>query len=120
MVMFGRFCQRYAGKVHPDKKFPLEQEYAPGEEEVVFFCKVLVAEEIGDFYNRRLMGDERIEPIVRELNRVHHVDESRLRRRRHEVIPREAPLARVGPRQPGHVVGTGSISQSRCSQTTRE
>lgn len=77
MAMFGRFCNRYAGKVYPDKKIPLEQDYAPGEEEVVFFCKVLVIEELGDFYNRVMMRDARIEPIVRALNRAHHVDESR-------------------------------------------
>jgi len=77
MAMFGRFCTRYAGKVYPDKKVPLEQDYAPGEEEVVFFCKMLVVEELGDFYNRYMMHDARIEPIVRDLNRAHHVDESR-------------------------------------------
>src|SRR5204863_6558908 len=48
------------------------------------------------------------------------IDEPCLRHRRHEVTAREAPLARVGPRQLGQVDGTGSISQSRCSQTTRE
>ncbi len=77
MAMFGRFCTRYAGKIYPDKKIALEQDYAPGEEEVVFFCKVLVVEELGDFYNRRMLRDTRIEPIVRELNRVHHQDEAR-------------------------------------------
>jgi len=77
MAMFGRFCNRYAGKVYPDKKIPLAQDYAPGEEEVVFYCKVLVVEELGDFYNRFMMRDMRIEPIVREINRVHHQDEAR-------------------------------------------
>ena len=42
-----------------------------------FFCKALVVEELGDYYNMQMMGDQRIEPIVRELNDLHHRDESR-------------------------------------------
>ena len=77
MVMFGEFCNRYIGKVYPEKKISLPREYAKGEEEVAFFCKVMVVEELGDFYNLEIEKDERIDPLVRELNRVHHIDEAR-------------------------------------------
>lgn len=77
MVMFGEFCNRYVGKVYPEKKISLPREYAKGEEEVAFFCKVMVVEELGDYYNVVIEKDERIEPMVRELNRVHHRDEAR-------------------------------------------
>lgn len=77
MVMFGEFCNRYIGKVYPEKKISLPREYAKGEEEVAFFCKVMVVEELGDFYNITIEKDERIEPMARELNRVHHIDEAR-------------------------------------------
>lgn len=77
MVMFGEFCKRYVGKVYPEKKITLPREYAKGEEEVAFFCKVLVVEELGDYYNLLIEKDERVEPIVRELNKVHHIDEAR-------------------------------------------
>jgi P-aminobenzoate N-oxygenase AurF len=77
MVMFGEFCKRYVGKVYPEKKISLPREYAKGEEEVAFFCKVLVVEELGDYYNLLIEKDERVEPIVRELNKVHHIDEAR-------------------------------------------
>jgi hypothetical protein len=77
MIMFGEFCHRYIGKVYPEKKIALPREYAKGEEEVAFFCKVMVVEELGDYYNVALMRDERVEPFVREVNRVHHVDEAR-------------------------------------------
>lgn len=77
MIMFGEFCHRYIGKVYPEKKVALPREYAKGEEEVAFFCKVMVVEELGDYYNVALMRDERVEPFVREINRVHHVDEAR-------------------------------------------
>ncbi len=77
MVMFGEFCHRYIGKVYPEKKISLPREYAKGEEEVAFFCKVMVVEELGDYYNTTIEKDERIEPMVREVNRIHHVDEAR-------------------------------------------
>jgi hypothetical protein len=77
MVMFGEFCHRYIGKVYPEKKISLPREYAKGEEEVAFFCKVMVVEELGDYYNLEIGRDERCDPLVRELNKVHHVDEAR-------------------------------------------
>ncbi len=77
MVMFGEFCKRYVGKVYPEKKISLPREYAKGEEEVAFFCKVMVVEELGDYYNLYIEKDESVEPIVRELNKVHHIDEAR-------------------------------------------
>ncbi len=77
MVMFGMFLNKYVGKVYPEKKIALERKYAKGEEEVMFFCKALVVEEVGDYFNVKMMSDQRIEPIVRELNEIHHRDESR-------------------------------------------
>jgi len=77
MVYFGTFCMKYAGKVYPDWKIALPRDFAPGEEDVLFFAKVLVFEEIVDAYNRRMATDERLHPLVREINRLHHRDESR-------------------------------------------
>jgi hypothetical protein len=77
MVMFGMFLNRYVGKVYPEKKVALEREYAKGEEELAFFCKVMVVEELGDYYNVKMMRDDTIEPIVKQINAVHHRDESR-------------------------------------------
>jgi hypothetical protein len=77
MVMFGEFCNRYIGKVYPEKKISLPKEYAKGEEEVAFYCKVMVVEELGDYYNVSIEKDERIDAMVREVNRVHHIDEAR-------------------------------------------
>ncbi|MBL0730315.1 diiron oxygenase [Piscinibacter sp. HJYY11] len=77
MVMFGEFCNRYVGKVYPEKKIVLPREYAKGEEEVAFYCKVMVVEELGDFYNLAIEKDERCDPLVREINKVHHIDEAR-------------------------------------------
>ncbi|MGH8488452.1 MAG: diiron oxygenase [Gammaproteobacteria bacterium] len=77
MIYFGRFCTYYAGKIYPDKKMLFPREYAPGEEEVLFFIKVMIFEEIVDVYNTSMATDERLVPIAREINRLHHVDESR-------------------------------------------
>ena len=77
MVMFGEFCNRYVGKVYPEKKITLSREYAKGEEEVAFYCKVMVVEELGDYYNLAIEKDERVDALVREINKVHHVDEAR-------------------------------------------
>jgi hypothetical protein len=76
-VMFGEFLRRYVGKVYPDKKIILPRKLAKGEEDVAFYCKVMVVEELGDYYNVAIQTDDRIEPIVREINRVHHIDEAR-------------------------------------------
>ncbi len=77
MVYFGGFCMRYAGKVYPEKKITWPREYAVGEEEFLFFAKVLVFEEIVDVYNVRMARDARLPEIVRRINLIHHLDESR-------------------------------------------
>lgn len=77
MVMFGMFLDRYFGKVYPEKKLVLPREYAKGEEDVAFLCKALVVEELGEYYNVFMWHDERIHPLSREINRVHHFDETR-------------------------------------------
>jgi len=77
MVMFGEFCNRYIGKVYAEKKLAFGREYAKGEEEVAFFCKVLVVEELGDYYNVAMQEDERIQPLAARINWIHHRDEAR-------------------------------------------
>ncbi|HET7794902.1 MAG TPA: diiron oxygenase [Rhizobacter sp.] len=77
MVMFGEFCNRYIGKVYPEKKITLAKTYAKGEEEVAFYCKVMVVEELGDYFNVTIEKDERVDALVREINKVHHIDEAR-------------------------------------------
>lgn len=77
MMMFSTYLRRYVGKVYPEKKIALARTLAPGEEDIAFFAKVLVVEELSDFYNVVMADDERLAPIVREVNRTHHVDEAR-------------------------------------------
>jgi hypothetical protein len=77
MVMFAQFCERYAGKVYPQKKLLLPRSFDKGEEDVSFFIKVLIVEELGDYYNVAIARDDRVHAMSRELNKVHHRDEAR-------------------------------------------
>ncbi len=74
---FGTFCQKFAGKIYPDRKLAFAAEHADGEEDFLFFFRVLVFEEIADFVNVRTAEDERVLPFVREVHRMHHADEVR-------------------------------------------
>ena len=77
MTWFGGFCRRYAGKIYPDKKLAFPRQYAPGEEDLLFFAKVMIFEEIVDVYNIRMSKDERLHPLARRINLLHHQDEAR-------------------------------------------
>ncbi len=77
MVMFGMFLKRYFGKVYPEKKVNIPRQYAKGEEDVAFLCKALAVEEYGEYYNVVMWHDDRIHPLISEINRVHHFDETR-------------------------------------------
>jgi hypothetical protein len=77
MVYFGRFCTKYGGKIYPDRKLSFPREYAAGEEDFLFFVKVMIFEEIVDVYNIRMSLDQRLHPLAREINRMHHKDEAR-------------------------------------------
>jgi len=77
MMMFSAYLRRYVGKVYPEKKIAFPREMAKGGEDLSFLAKVLVVEELSDYYNVVMANDERLPPICRDLNRVHHVDEAR-------------------------------------------
>lgn len=77
MIYFGGFCQRYAGKVYRNRKLEIPREYAKGEEDFLFFARILIFEELVDFYNIRMSTDETLEAITRQINLVHHLEEAR-------------------------------------------
>ncbi len=77
MVYFGTFCSRYAGKVYADRKMVFPREYALGEEELLFFLKVFIFEEIVDSYNLTTARDERVHQLARDIHLAHHKDEVR-------------------------------------------
>ena len=76
-VWFGTFCTRYGGKVYADRKVAFPREYADGEEDLLFFARVSIFEEIVDRYNVVMGRDERLVPVARQINANHHAEETR-------------------------------------------
>lgn len=77
MWYFSRFCLTYGGKIYKDRRIRYDTFPEPDIKEFLAFATVLVFEEIVDFYNSQMAKDERLPPFVREINRLHHSDETR-------------------------------------------
>jgi hypothetical protein len=78
MTWFGTFCSKYAGRPYPEKKLRLERaELGAKEEDFLFFLKVLIFEELVDLYNAKMGKDERLVGVARQINLLHHQDETR-------------------------------------------
>jgi hypothetical protein len=77
MWFFSQFCLRYGGKFYDQKAIKYSSATDPAIKSYINFAKIMIFEEIGNFYNVRIRDDERVPPFIRYLNRVHHQDESR-------------------------------------------
>ncbi|TYC66467.1 AurF domain containing protein [Streptomyces sp. CB01881] len=80
MWFFAQFCLRYGGKLYPAQpalRAGAVDHLSPVARELVVFARILVFEEIVDHYNAHMATDESLPRIAREINRVHHQDESR-------------------------------------------
>lgn len=75
-VYFGGFCTRYA-RIYRSRQVELGSTAPREVEDLLFFAKVLIFEDIVDYYNRRQGADERLHPVARFINHNHHVEESR-------------------------------------------
>jgi P-aminobenzoate N-oxygenase AurF len=76
-VLFGGFCQRYAGKIYPDRKLAISRQMSEGEADLLFYAKVLIFEELADAYNLAMAQDERLHWLSRKINENHHYEEVR-------------------------------------------
>src|ERR1700739_3437533 len=76
MWFFANFCLRYGGKIYPSKVLRI-QNNAGRATHLLVSARVLISEEIVDFFNKRMGADERLHPTIRQLNAIHHQDESR-------------------------------------------
>ena len=76
-AVFARFCLDYGGGIFPDRQVQFPRELARGEEEFLFFARVLIFEEVAHFYNKAIASDPDVWPLAREINRYHAEDESR-------------------------------------------
>jgi hypothetical protein len=77
MWYFAKFCNDYAGKIYKDRAIFLGESAEPDIENFLIFIRAVIFEELVDIFNRTMGGDERLDPFVRELNRLHHLDEVR-------------------------------------------
>lgn len=78
MWFFAEFCLRYASKIYPDRNVKLGSEtYEPDIESLLVFIRILVFEEIVDYFNTRMAKDNSLHPIIQQINAIHHQDESR-------------------------------------------
>jgi hypothetical protein len=88
MWFFAEFCRRYGGKIYPQKKIKSDAFSSVAANDFLAFMRIVIFEEMGDWYNVRIMNDERVPHMVREIHRVHHQDEIG-----HLAIGRELSLA---------------------------
>jgi hypothetical protein len=80
MWFFAQFCLRYGGKLYPAQpslKADSVAHLSPVAREMIVFARILIFEEIVDHYNAHMAADQALPRIAREINRVHHQDESR-------------------------------------------
>ena len=77
MWFFAQFCKRYGGKIYFTRRLQFPSFEEGDIQNFISFAKILISEQIGDFYNVHMKDDEQLHPIVRKINRIHHEDESR-------------------------------------------
>ncbi|KJK55555.1 diiron oxygenase [Saccharothrix sp. ST-888] len=79
MWFFAEFCRRYGDKIYAGaalKSAPAEKR-SPEVENFLVFARILFFEEMVDFYNMRMGQDTSLHETIRQVNRIHHQDESR-------------------------------------------
>ena len=77
MMYFSSYCNRYAGKVYRDRTLQLDHGLESTLATFLLFARIYLFEEVVDEYNQIMASDERLAPLTREINRMHHVEESR-------------------------------------------
>lgn len=77
MWFFAEFCLRYGGKLYSSVRLKTGSEQDTDIANLLVFSRILLFEELVDHYNTTMAGDESLHETIREINRVHHRDESR-------------------------------------------
>lgn len=79
MWFFAEFCRRYGGKMYRFPRLTSTTQLPDGAdvENFLVFARILIFEEIVDYYNSRMADDDSLHETIRGINRIHHKDESR-------------------------------------------
>ncbi|GHH00328.1 diiron oxygenase [Streptomyces rubradiris] len=78
MWFFAEFCRRYGnGKLYSSPSLQTRADGDPEVENFLVFARILLFEEMVDHYNLRMANDDSLHETIRQVNRIHHHDESR-------------------------------------------
>lgn len=77
MWFFAEFCRRYGGKLYSTPSLKTDAGDDPEVENFLVFARILLFEEIVDHFNMRMANDTSLHETIRQVNRIHHHDESR-------------------------------------------
>ena len=77
MWFFSEFCRRYGHKIYGSTAMRADAAWEPEVENFLVFTRILFFEELVDHYNSRMAKDDSLCHTIREVNRIHHQDESR-------------------------------------------
>jgi hypothetical protein len=77
MWFFAEFCLRYGGKLYSGLRLRSGTDDPPAISNLLVFSRILLFEELVDQYNTTMANDALLHDTIREINRVHHRDESR-------------------------------------------
>jgi hypothetical protein len=92
-VMLARTAAKFGGPSYqpPPSILRLGRIFAAKGDGPSAYAAILVAEEILDIFQRDLMKDERVQPLIRATSRIHVVEEARHMRFAREEIARRTP-----------------------------
>ncbi|MEU2358936.1 diiron oxygenase [Streptomyces misionensis] len=77
MWFFSEFCRRYGGKIYSSMTMSADSTWESEVENFLVFARILLFEELVDHYNTRMAQDDSLCETIRQVNRLHHQDESR-------------------------------------------
>ena len=77
MWFFAEFCLRYGGKIYTQPRGGSAAIPSSGAESLLVFARILIFEELVDHYNSQMALDTSLHETIRQVNRIHHQDESR-------------------------------------------
>lgn len=77
MWFFAKFCLQYGGKIYPERVLSVDANLPQATNHFLAFARIVIFEEIIDYYNVKIGQDQTLHPIIQSINAVHHKDESR-------------------------------------------
>jgi len=76
--LIAEYCQRYHGQVLPDLAMGMDRgNLSAIGEDLLFYGRMLVFEAFLSFLNNRVVDDDSVDPVSREMHKAHHGDEAR-------------------------------------------